>query len=100
MDFSSREQIINHLQQSFQIYLNQFEIDDIGIFEEEGQGDQYFLGYTIKKNEKTYHIHTPYIKNHSGALAPSEKGWIVETDNPQGEDLRGFQDIESAFQQI
>lgn len=60
MDISSREEILNDLQRSFQTYMNQFNLDDIGIFEEQGQGNTYYIGYTVKKDGKTYHIHTPY----------------------------------------
>jgi hypothetical protein len=89
MEFLSREQIINDLQQSFQPYIEKFGIEDIGIFEEEGQDDRYYIGYTAKKEGKTYHIHTPFIKNNDGGLAPIKNEWTVESDEPQEKDLRG-----------
>lgn len=100
MEFLSREQIINDLQQTFQTYIAKFGIDDIGVFEEEGQDDRYYVGYTAKKEGKTYHIHTPYLKNNDGGLAPIKNEWTVETDDPEKKDLRGFDNIESAFQEI
>ena len=36
VDYLSREQIMNELQESFQPYLNKYGIEAIGIFEEEG----------------------------------------------------------------
>lgn len=44
MEFLPREQIINTLQEPLQSYIDKYGIDDIGIFEEEGQGNQYYLG--------------------------------------------------------
>ena len=100
MEFLSREQIINELQQSFQNYITQYNIDDIGIFEEEGQNNRYYIGYTVNKGGKTYHIHSPYLKNSQGELSPVENQWTVETDHPQTEDLKGYHDLESVFREI
>lgn len=100
MEFLPREQIINALQEAFQSYIDKYGIDDIGIFEEEGQNNQYYLGYTVKKAEKTYHIHSPYIKDDNGGLAPAENEWTVESDEPKGKDRRGFTNLEQAFKEI
>lgn len=100
MDFLPREQVINGLQQSFQSYLDKYNVDDIGIFEEHGEGDRYFLGYTVNKNGKTYHIHSPYIKNDQGELAKEKDEWVVEPDDPNAEDQRGFSSIDSVFREI
>ena len=100
MESSSREQIIKSLQQPFQFYIDHFGIDNIGIFEEEGQAEVYYLGYTVSKNGKTYHIHTPYKKNNSGGLTPIDTEWTLETDDPEGNDLQGYQNLESAFRDI
>ncbi|GLB59902.1 hypothetical protein NCCP133_20340 [Cytobacillus sp. NCCP-133] len=86
MEFLPREQIINLLQEPFQLYIDKYGIDDIGIFEEEGQNNQYYLGYTVKKAGKTYHIHSPFIKDDHGGLASAENEWILESDEPKGED--------------
>lgn len=100
MEFLPREQIINELQQSFQHYIDTFGIEDIGIFEEEGQADQYYMGYTIRKEGETFHIHIPYIKNEHGGLAPIDNEWTVETDDPKKDDLKGYNDLESVFRDI
>ena len=100
MEFLSREEIIHELQESFQGIMNQYNIDDIGIFEEEGQGERYYMGYTVKKRGKTYHIHSPYLKNRNGGLSPVQHEWTVESDEPQKEDLKGFHDLESVFRDI
>jgi hypothetical protein len=100
MDFLPREQIINALQEPLQSYISKYGIDDIGIFEEEGQDNQYYMGYTVKKEGKTYHIHSPYTKNDNGGLAPIKNEWTVETDEPQKDDRRGFNDLDQAFRVI
>lgn len=100
MQFLSRDEIINDLQQSFQTYINKYGLDDIGIFEEEGPGNQYFIGFTAKKAGRTYHIHAPFIKNQNGELTPSQNDWTIESDEPEGKDLHGFNDVESALSEI
>lgn len=100
MEYLAREQIIDELQQSFQPYLNQFDLDDIGVFEEAGQGNHYYIGYTAKKDGKTYHIHTPFIKNNKGELAPLNNDWTIETDEPEKNDHHGYTTVESAFREI
>lgn len=99
MESLSREQIINELQGNFQSYIDKYGIDDIGIFEEEGQDDIYYIGYTIKKSGETYHLHSTFRKNNN-ELTPINHLWSIESDDPQGEDLTGFEDIESALHQI
>lgn len=100
MNNLSREQIINELHQSFQSYIEKYDLEDIGIFEEEGQNDLYYIGYTIKKAGKTYHMHIPYRKSSSGGLAPINNEWTVESDDPQGDDIGGYKNLESVFRDI
>lgn len=100
MQFLSRDDIINDLQQSFQTYINKYGLDDIGIFEEEGQGNQYYIGFTAKKSGRTYHIHAPFIKNQNGELTPSQNDWTIESDEPDRKDLHGFNDVESALSEL
>jgi hypothetical protein len=100
MEFLPREQIINELQQSFQSYIEKFDLDGIGIFEEEGVDDHYFIGYTINKAGKTYFVHSPYRKNEAGGLTPIDQEWTLETDEPQKEDKNGFHDLESVLRTI
>lgn len=55
---------------------------------------------TVKKDGKTFHIHIPYIKNNNGELAPINKEWTVESDDPKRDDVRGYKDLESIFREI
>jgi len=100
LEFLTREEILNDLQQSMPTFMNQYNLDDIGLYEEQGQGDVYYMGYTVKKNGKTYHIHTPYHKNESGQLASQQTSWTAEPDEPNKEDLKGYDSLESIFQDI
>jgi Family of unknown function (DUF5634) len=100
LEFLSREEILNELQQSLPTYIEQYNLDDIGLYEEQGQGDIYYMGYTVNKDGKTYHIHTPYHKNENGQMASQQKSWTVELDEPNKEDLKGYNDLESVFRDI
>jgi len=100
MEFLAREEILNDLQQSMPAFMNQYNLDDIGLYEEQGQGDVYYMGYTVKKNGKTYHIHTPYHKNEHGQFASQQTSWTAEPDEPNKEDLKGYTSLESVFRDI
>jgi len=100
VDYLSREQIMNELQESFQPYLNKYGIEAIGLFEEEGQDDRYYLGYTTRKDGKIHHIHLPFQKNGDGGLAAIDRKWTVESDNPQEKDLKDFEDLDHVFREI
>ncbi|MGF2614865.1 hypothetical protein FZC84_08445 [Rossellomorea vietnamensis] len=100
MAFISREQLINELQTAFPSLLEEYGLEDIGIFEEEGQKDQYYLGYTMKKDGKAYMIHLPYKKDHDGGLEPSSEQWTIESDDPESVDTSEFNSIEAALKMI
>jgi hypothetical protein len=100
MNFLPREQIINELKDSFQPFIDKYGIEDIGVFEEEGQENHYHLGYTVRKEDKIYHIHSPFLKNNEGGLSPEKKEWTIESDEPDVEDLRGFKELEDALREI
>ena len=100
MQYLPREEIINELQEPFQSYIEKYGIDDIGIFEEEGQDNYYYLGYNVQKGGKTYHIHTPFKKNDHGELAALSNKWTIETDEPNSDDRSGYRDLESVFREI
>ncbi|CDQ20598.1 hypothetical protein SAMN05192559_105133 [Halobacillus karajensis] len=94
------EQLISDLENSFRPLMEKNNLDDIGIFEEEGQGDYYHLGYTVKKNERVYMVHLPFIKSEDGHLTLDKQEWIVETDDPNAVDLKGFDKIDDVFQSL
>ncbi|MBG9446712.1 DUF5634 family protein [Cytobacillus firmus] len=100
MEFLPREQVLNSLQEPFQSYIDKYGIDDIGIFEEEGQDQYCYMGYTVKKAGKTYHVHSPFLKDGNGGLSPGRNEWTIESDEPDGADRSGFTSIEQALQEL
>jgi hypothetical protein len=100
MDNISREQLIHNLQQSFQPLTQEYNLDHIGVFEEEGQGSQYYVGYTIKKDGKAYMVHQPYTKRADNTLSPMESKWTIESDKPNDVDTNGYKRLEDALKEI
>ncbi|MCM3585458.1 DUF5634 family protein [Mesobacillus maritimus] len=100
MDFSPREEVLSELQQSFTSYIEKYNLDDIGLFEEQGENQQYHVGYTVKKNGKTYHIHTPYQLNEHGELAALNHEWVAEPDDPNKKDAHSYQDVDSILRTL
>jgi len=100
MEYTNRDDVVRELQQSFQPLMTKYGIEDIGVFEEQGQKDIYHMGYTIRKEGKTYMIHTPYLKNEEGQLAPGKDLWTVETDEANTDDVSGFDNLDDALQSI
>ncbi|MFB4162230.1 DUF5634 family protein [Alteribacillus sp. JSM 102045] len=100
MEFIPRDQLINELQDSFQPLMEKYNIDNIGVFEEEGQDNTYYVGYTVRKDGKVYMVHLPYTKNVDGHLARAPGGWMVETDEPSNLDVAGYDDLDEVFQRF
>ncbi|WP_226669878.1 DUF5634 family protein [Metabacillus litoralis] len=100
MEINNRESVIHELQHSFSPLMNKYGIEDIGVFEEEGQKDLYHIGYTIRKDGKSFMVHTPYIKKEDGHLEPGNQEWTIETDDPNHEDVSGFKDLDEALRSI
>lgn len=94
------EQLISDLKSSFRPLMEKNNIDDIGIFEEEGEDNYYHLGYTVRKDDRVYMVHLPFIKNEEGHLTLAKQEWIVETDDPTDEDVKGFGNIDDVFQSL
>ena len=97
MDFLSREAILHEMNDSLEHMLQKYNLEDIGIFEEEGGGDRYYLGYTVRKNGEVYMVHMPFVKNEEGQLARLEEGWVIESDEGDGSEARGYENLDDAF---
>lgn len=100
MEYSNRNEVIQELQQSFQSLMTKYGIEDIGVFEEQGQKDLYHMGYTIRKEGKTYMVHTPYVKNEDGQLASGNDEWTIETDEPDTKNVSGFKELDEALRSL
>lgn len=97
MDFLSREAIISEMSQSLEELLRKYDLEDIGVFEEEGEANRYYLGYTIRRNGNVHMVHLPFMKNDQGNLAPIDDAWVVESENG---DTHGYQSLEDAFNSL
>lgn len=98
MNFQTREEIAHELKRELQTLLSTYQLDDIGIFEEQGAHNQYYMGYTVKKDGKTYMIHKPFLKNEQGLLTKTNEDWTMETDEPNHPDVIGYRNLKDAFQ--
>ncbi len=94
MDYFQRETIINEMNESLPDLLAKYGLDDIGIFEEEGEGNTYFLGYTVRKSGEVYMIHQAFTKNQHGELASTESSWVIESEDG---DTRGYRNLDEVF---
>jgi hypothetical protein len=95
MTFFSRETLIDKMNNTLPQMINKYNLEDIGIFEEEGEGNIYYIGYTVRKNGEVYMIHFPHEKNIEGKLAPlEEEKWVIESDDG---DTNGYDNLDAAF---
>ncbi|MDC3415457.1 DUF5634 family protein [Aquibacillus salsiterrae] len=95
----TRQQLITELQDTFETIIETYDIDAIGIFEEEGQDSNYYVGYTVKKDDKEFFINQPY-KKENNQLALLNQQWTIETDEPSTTDKRVLQNLEDVLKEI
>lgn len=100
LEYGTREEIMNTLQQSFHSLMDTYKLEDIGLFEEQGPNGEYYMGYTINQNGGTYMLHQTYKTNYDGQFGLINKEWTIETDEPNFDDKKGYGSIEEAFQQL
>ena len=100
LENETREDILKELQQSFRSYMDTYQLDDIGLFEEQGPNGSYYIGYTISRNGNTYMIHQTYDKNDKGLFSLASDEWTIETDEPSFNDKKGIGSINDAFQRL
>jgi hypothetical protein len=97
MDFISRKEIIAGLNHSLEPMLNKYNLDEIGVYEEEGEGKTYYMGYTIKKDNHVFMIHLPYEKNNEGELSVKDSTWTIQSENNE---VRGIETLDQAVNQM
>ncbi|MFC0274033.1 DUF5634 family protein [Metabacillus herbersteinensis] len=97
MEFLSREEVVRDLTDSMQSIMVQYDVEDIGVYEEEGEGNQYYMGYTIRKNGKVYMINTPYVKNEDHELAQQNQIWTIQEGTGES---KGYQSLSDVFKKI
>lgn len=97
MQFLKREERMNEMLHSLEPLLEQYQLDEIGIYEEEGVNDLYYMGYTVKKGEHVYMIHQPYVKNEKEELALQEPQWTIQSEQKES---KGYSSLEDVLTQI
>ncbi|KAA0550356.1 hypothetical protein FZW96_03185 [Bacillus sp. BGMRC 2118] len=98
MEYKQREQLLDDFIHSLESILEKYDLDDIGIYEEEGQGTHYFMGYTIRKNGKVFMLNRPYVKNENNELSLENNEWTIQTD--EGNEIKGISSMEEVFEKI
>ncbi|WP_078544496.1 DUF5634 family protein [Litchfieldia alkalitelluris] len=97
MEFQSREEVIRDLQKQMPSIMDEFDVEEIGVYEEEGEGNHYYMGYTVRKNGHVYMINTPYVKNDKKELTQAEETWTIQEE--EGES-KGYRSLNEVFQKI
>jgi hypothetical protein len=97
MDFVKREVIMNELIETLEPMMETYDLDQIGIFEEEGENDLYYMGYTLNKGEEMIVLHMPFVKNARGELALQKQEWTIRMD---GNEQKGYHSLEEAMNHI
>lgn len=98
MEYKHRDELLDDFIHSLEPMLEKYELEDIGIYEEEGQGAHYFMGYTIRKEGKVYMVNRPYVKNDNKELALEKEEWTIQTD--EGDEVKGLHSIDEVFEKI
>ncbi|MFD1738778.1 DUF5634 family protein [Bacillus salitolerans] len=98
MNFTPREEIMNYFVHSLESVMDKYDLDDIGIYEEEGAGSHYYMGYTVRKGDKVYMINQPYVKNDQKHLAIEHEEWTIQSDD--GKEVKGIATLDEVFHQI
>lgn len=97
MEYIPYEQLKNDMNQQLKELMMKYNLEDIGIYEEEGAGDTYYLGYTVRKDGKIYMVNMPYKKDHHGGLALQHQDWTIQEENGES---KGYQNLEEVFSHI
>lgn len=97
MDFVNRETIITNMTEEFKPLMERYNIDDIGVYEEEGPHNQYYIGYTVKKDGHVFMINMPYKKNNEDMLAIDKQEWTIQSE---GNEFKGFHSLDDVFEKV
>ncbi len=94
----TRDELRTYYTNTFETVMDQYDLEDIGVYEEEGPEQLYFMGYTIRKDGKVYHVHLPYEKRENGNLEVNKKEWTIQTDD--GDEKKGLHSLDDVFSSI
>jgi len=94
MEYLAREEVVDRLNQELDEMMTKYQLEDIGVFEEQGEGAMYYMGFTVRKDGEVFMVHKPFAKNEKGQLAATKEGWVIESDEG---DTSGYPSLDAAF---
>jgi hypothetical protein len=97
MEFAPRSVIIHEFIDTLQPLMDVYQLDQVGIFEEEGEENKYYIGYTINKDDDMIVLHMPFVKNERGELALEKQEWTIRKD---GREQKGYYLLQEAMDEI
>jgi hypothetical protein len=97
MEFINREQLISEMTQMLQELMEEYDLEEIGVYEEEGEGNQCYFGFTVRKDGHVYMINNPFIKNSKGEVAPASHEWTVQSETGEN---KGYTSLDEVFNRI
>lgn len=97
MDYISVETILNDFKESLSALINQYNLAEASLYEEEGEGETYYIGYTVLKSGNTYHIHMPFEKNDEDHLALKKPEWTIQATDGE---YKGFESLDDVFNKL
>lgn len=97
MEYINYEELKSDMNHHLQDLMTKYDLEDIGIYEEEGAGDTYYMGYTVRKDGKIYMVNMPYKKDCNGGLAIEHQEWTIQQEAGES---KGFHSLEEVFSHI
>ena len=97
MEYIKYEEVKNNMNHQLHELMSKYDLEDIGIYEEEGAGNTYYMGYTVRKDGKIFMVNMPYQKDRHGGLALQQQEWTIQED--AGE-TKGYHSLEDVFSHI
>ncbi|WP_102347150.1 DUF5634 family protein [Bacillus sp. Marseille-P3661] len=93
MEYKNRESILDEMQKSLQPLMQQYDLDSIGIYEEQGEDENYYIGYSIEKKDNFFIINLPYVKNEQGNLAVKDTNWTIQLDDHEEKNIKSLDEV-------
>ncbi len=97
MEYVPYVQLKNDMTHQLKGLMTKYDLEDIGIYEEEGIGDTFYMGYTVRKDGKIYMVNMPYKKDHYGRLALQNQDWTIQFEDGES---KGYQSLDEVFSHI
>jgi hypothetical protein len=99
MQYINREILLNDLTNRLQDLMMEYDLEDIGIYEEQGAGDEHYIGFTIRKNGAVYMVNLPFVKNQNGELVVREQDWTIQKEDGEAHGYRSLDEAIIAIDQ-